>query len=131
MLLTDWKIDLSGSHGKKLDSKSNLLTKLIPKLIKNNIPDYTIGLSKNVDQYILNQLSFQTNGTFQTLSDPGKMQDTYYQIFNTALDNNEISVKNNTFVISKLINEFTLIIPKHSYFNTLIITPDGESYKKT
>lgn len=128
ILLTDGKVDISNNQGKNLDEKQRILSKLIPKLNQHKISVYTIGLSDQVDKHLLSELSYKTKGTFQILDSADKLQDSYYQIFNTAVDSNEIALVNNTFEINNTIEEFTLVVMRKNEHDLSLIMPNGATF---
>lgn len=128
ILLTDAKVDVSSDPQKNQQSRQQLLNEVIPKLKKHKITVYTIGLSKKIDSHLLDLIANQTNGTFQMVSNPEKLQDTFYQIFNEAVNRNEIPIVNNRFVISKDTKSFTLILDKKRFPINKLYDPENDIF---
>lgn len=128
ILLTDGKIDVSTSKAANLNAKEKVIKQLIPKLKKHKIAVYNIGLSNNVDKHLLEQLSFNTNGTFQVLKTPEQLQDSFYAVFNAAVNSNEVPIVNNEFKIDAFVTEVTLLLVKDTKKPFSLDMPNGESY---
>ncbi len=128
ILLTDGKVDVADSPEKNINAKKWLLQQLIPKLKENKISIYTIGLSNKVDESLLKKLSYRTNGTFQLLESARDLQDTYYNIFNSAVDSNEIPITDGKFKIDSQISEVTLILMKKNEHLFSLIMPNKKKF---
>lgn len=128
ILLTDGQVDISNYQGANIDEKRRILYELIPKLKKYKISVYTIGLSNKVDRNLMSQLAYQTNGTFQIVNDPAALEDSYYYVFNAAVDSNEVPIINNTFRLDDTIKQVTLILFKGKQSPITLVTPEGLIY---
>lgn len=128
ILLTDGKIDIDNNKASNITEKQRVLEELIPKLKQHHITVYAIGLSNNIDKSLLKELTYQTNGTFQILQSPEQLQDSFYAIFNAAVDSNEVPIINNQFKMDNHITEVTLLLMKPAEQAFSIIMPDGQAY---
>lgn len=128
ILLTDGKIDVSNSKARNLAEKKRVLEQLIPKLRQHNITVYAVGLSDNVDKNLLKELTYRTNGTFQILQSPEQLQDSFYAVFNAAVDSNEVPIINNQFKMDSHISEVTLLLMKKKKQPFSLIMPSGKIY---
>ncbi len=125
ILLTDGMVDISPDIMQSAESRERILTDLIPVLQQRQIKVHTIALSDNADTELLQQLSFDSNGWTETSQTAEHLQKTFLQMFNKALPQDGVPLKNNKFDIDKSIQEFSILVfKKNTAKKTRIIRPD-------
>lgn len=136
VLLTDGKLDL-GSDQQNNQSRQQLNDVTIPKLQKNNVQVYTIGLSAESDKQLLENLSLKTNALSQIVLSANDLDSILYAIFTAAIKSQGTPLSKNkdasrSIKIDPSIHEFTLIFKKNESIADLYLTaPDGKKRSLT
>ena len=125
ILLTDGKVDISKDPAKNALSRSNVLEKSIPELIKKGIKVHTIALSNRTDEVLLKRLALKTSGSFEIAKSAEDLQRIFLHMFERATKPDTVPLKDNSFTIDKSISEMTLLVFRKGNKETTLIHPDN------
>ncbi|MBT4196927.1 MAG: VWA domain-containing protein [Gammaproteobacteria bacterium] len=123
ILLTDGKVDISKDKAKNALSRSNVLSKSIPELIKKGIKVHTIALSDKTDEALLKRLALKTSGSFEVAKSAEDLQRIFLHMFERATKPDTVPLKDNTFTIDESISEMTLLVFRKGKKETALIQP--------
>ncbi|MCP4076551.1 MAG: VWA domain-containing protein [Gammaproteobacteria bacterium] len=124
ILLTDGKVDISKDPAKNALSRTNVLQKSIPELIKKGIKVHTIALSDQTDEVLLKRLALKTAGSFEVAKSAEDLQRIFLHMFERATKPDTVPLKDNSFTIDKSISEMTLLVFRKGKKETSLIQPD-------
>ena len=123
ILLTDGKVDISKNLDKNAASRSNVLNKSIPYLIKRGIKVHTIALSDQTDEALLKRIALKTSGSFEVAESAEDLQRIFLHMFERATKPDTVPLKDNMFTIDKSISEMTLLVFRKGNKETFLIDP--------
>jgi hypothetical protein len=126
ILLTDGMVDVSKDANESAASRQRVLTELLPKIQTTGAKIHTIGLSDQSDQALLRQLSVATGGWAEIAHNAQELQRGFVRIFNKAVPQNTLPLKDNRFTVDASIEEFTVLVllPPNAK-PTQLVAPDG------
>ena len=124
ILLTDGKVDISKDSQKNDLSKTNILYKSIPRLVKNNIKVHTIALSDQTDETLLRRIALKTDGSFEVAKSADDLQRIFLHMFERATKPDTVPLLDNKFTIDKSISEMTLLVFRKGQKKTRLFQPD-------
>ena len=124
VLLTDGKVDISKNAAKNALSRSNVLYKSIPDLVKRGIKVHTIALSDQTDEALLKRIALKTSGSFEVAESADDLQRIFLHMFERATKPDTVPLKDNSFIIDKSISEMTLLVFRKNRRETQLIQPD-------
>ncbi|MCK4709175.1 MAG: VWA domain-containing protein, partial [Gammaproteobacteria bacterium] len=124
VLLTDGKVDISKNAAKNALSRSNVLYKSIPDLVKRGIKVHTIALSDQTDEALLKRIALKTSGSFEVAESADDLQRIFLHMFERATKPDTVPLKDNSFIIDKSISEMTLLVFRKNPRETQLIQPD-------
>lgn len=125
ILLTDGVVDVSKSPEKNRQSTKRIVEQLLPRLQQTSARVYTIALSENADQGLLEKIAFATGGWSESAKTSDQLQRTFLKIFKKAVPRDSVPLQGNTFSIDSSIKEFSLLVfRKADAKETALIEPD-------
>ncbi len=127
ILLTDGKVDVSKNPGENAASREALLNRLTPALQQAGIEVYTIALSSQADETLLQQLTLASGGWNVVAMDAEQLQRSLLQLFNQSVPHVSVPIHENGFTLDAGVHEFTLLVLlQEGAAPTLLIAPDGQ-----
>lgn len=130
ILLTDGKVDISKDYQKNALSKSTILNKTVPQLIKNGIKVHAIALSNESDEELLKRIALKTSGSFEIAHSAEDLQRIFLRMFERAAKPDTVPLKGNKFSIDKSIREMTLLVFRKGDREVRLIQPDGKQHAR-
>nr|WP_305909129.1 vWA domain-containing protein [Methylomarinum sp. Ch1-1]MDP4522017.1 vWA domain-containing protein [Methylomarinum sp. Ch1-1] len=131
ILLTDGRVDISDDIMQSAESRQRVISDLIPVLQRQRIKVHTIALSDQADRELLDKLSFGTGGWAEALESAEQLQKTLLTMFNKALPQDTVPIKDNRFLIDDAVKEFSLLVfKKAGAAPTRLIGPNGEKLSR-
>ncbi len=124
ILLTDGKLDVSKVALKNQQSRDTLLSKTLPRLVKNGVIVHAIALSQFTDEILLKRIAFETGGSFEIAKSAAQLQRVFLKMFERATEPDMVPLTDNQFTIDKSIKEMTLLVFNKSARKISLITPD-------
>jgi len=123
ILLTDGYIDISKNKDKNIQSRKNVITKLLPLFKKNKINIHSIALSEFADHDLLKILSSKTNGSYVVIKKASDLDRYFFKLFQSTAKPDTIPFKGNRFKIDKSISDMTIVL-FNSDNPTRVMTPE-------
>lgn len=130
ILLTDGQVDISKDPVKNNQSRSNILSKTIPRLVKNGINVHTIALSSQSDEDLLKRIALKTSGSFEIAHSAKDLQRIFLRMFEKAAKPDTVPLTGNKFTIDKSIKEMTLLVFQNGGKKAKLIQPDGKEHSQ-
>lgn len=112
ILVTDGLIDLQAGEAKIRQSRARIESQLIAQANAQNCRIHTLGLSSNADQALLNRIAQGTGGLSASLSGAAELIPVLINALEIALPNNQLPVRDNSFVIDQSVQQQTIIALK-------------------
>lgn len=110
ILLTDGMVDISKDAAKNQAEREKILNVLLPRLKNAGVTIHTVALSEQADSELLSELSNQTDGWFQSVSNAEDLQRVFLKIFEQATPRDSLPLDNNTFKVDGSVEEMTLLV---------------------
>ncbi len=126
ILLTDGQVDISKNAEKNELSRSNILNKTLPQLVKKGVTVHTIALSGYSDESLLKQIAVKTSGSFEIANSAEDLQRIFLRMFERAAKPDTVPLNNNSFSVDNSIREMTLLVFRQGDRKTRLIQPDGK-----
>jgi len=127
ILMTDGKIDV-GSEKRNQALKQDLMSRIIPAMIKHGIRLHGIAFTHKSDIELLKQLSQKTGGNFYLANSDKDLHGVYTAIFENTKTPNQVPFKGDRFVIDSSISEATVIGTKSGSKKLSLVAPDGKHF---
>lgn len=132
VLLTDGMVDVSKDAAFNAKERERILTKLLPKLRAAGVAIHTIALSENADHELLQELSKQTDGWYESVNNAAELQKVFLKIFEQATERDSLPISENRFTVDNSIEEMTvLVFRKEKSQPAKLISPSGKSLDKS
>lgn len=127
ILLTDGMVDVSKNPEENAASREALLHRLTPALQQAGIEVYTIALSSQADEALLQQLTLASGGWNVVAMDAEQLQRSFLQLFNQSVPHDSVPIHDNGFTLDAGVHEFTLLVLlQEGATPTRLIAPDGQ-----
>jgi Mg-chelatase subunit ChlD len=127
ILLTDGMVDVSKNPEESAASREALLNRLTPALQQAGIEVYTIALSSQADEALLQQLTLASGGWNVVAMDAEQLQRSFLQLFNQSVPHDSVPIHDNEFTLDAGVHEFTLLVLlQEGATPTRLIAPDGQ-----
>ncbi len=132
VLLTDGMVDVSKDAAFNAKERQRILTKLLPKLRAAGVAIHTIALSENADHELLQELSKQTDGWYESVNNAAELQKVFLKIFEQATERDSLPISENRFTVDSSIEEMTvLVFRKENSQPAKLVSPSGKSLDKS
>lgn len=132
VLLTDGMVDVSKDADFNAKERQRILTKVLPKLRAAGVAIHTIALSENADHELLQELSKQTDGWYESVNNAAELQKVFLKIFEQATERDSLPISENRFTVDNSIEEMTvLVFRKKSSKPARLLSPSGKSFDKS
>ncbi|MEJ2754916.1 MAG: VWA domain-containing protein [Gammaproteobacteria bacterium] len=130
IVLTDGKVDIDKDPAVNARARQDTLNRLIPRLRAAHASVHTIALSDDVDAELLQALSYQTNGRFQSVQHQEDLVRVFLEAFDASVPGQQVPLgKDNGFSIDANVKEFTVLVYKTPNAPpSALQDPNGQSY---
>ncbi|HEY9201186.1 MAG TPA: vWA domain-containing protein [Gammaproteobacteria bacterium] len=128
ILMSDGKIDV-GDNAKSAMLRQQIISELLPQLVKHNIKVYSIAFTEASDQQLMQQIADVTNGRYALAASDDVLHKVFSKIFEQAKEPNMLPLDENRFVVDESISEVTIIANKKSEKSKIELkSPQGNNY---
>jgi uncharacterized protein (TIGR03503 family) len=132
VLLTDGMVDISKDPSINAAERERILTKVLPKLRQAGVAIHTIALSQNADHELLQELSKQTDGWYESVNNAEELQKVFLKIFEQATERDSLPISDNKFTVDASIEEMTVLIFRQQDSQPAkLIAPSGAEMDKS
>lgn len=129
ILLTDGLVDVSDDPDADRQSRARITDKLLPRLQGAGALVYTIALSDDADEALLQQMAASTGGTFERADNAAELERIFFRMFEKAASPDTLPLIDNKVLVDESIQELTLLIfRKENAPATMLVTPDGVTF---
>ncbi len=130
VLLSDGRVSMPPNDAASTAQRERILADLIPRLIEHNATVYTIGLSDEVDQTLMEQLAVRTGGSFYTADRAESLLGAFLDILNMSVGSQQEVplLENQTFTIDDTVNEFTAVLFSDDLSEVRLQDPSGNEW---
>lgn len=130
ILLTDGMIDVSQDTTQNDRATQELHNRILPLLKERGFKVHTIALSQQADRLLLEKIAIATGGLSEIAESAEDLAKIFVQALDTIVPSQQVSLKNNQFVIDSSVNEFTLLVfRERAEDNTVLTAADGKRYQ--
>jgi len=127
ILLTDGVVDISKDADKNAESRSRILTEVVPRLKMAGVTVHTIALSDDADKAFLRQLSSATEGWNEIAKDASQLERIFLKLFEKSVPVETLPMTDNRILVDDSIKELTLLVFRKEGAQTATLTsPKGE-----
>lgn len=128
ILMSDGKIDV-GDDEKSAALREQIISELLPQLVKHNIKVYSIAFTEASDQQLMQQIADVTNGRYALAASDDVLHKVFSKIFEQAKEPNMLPLDENRFMVDESISEVTIIANKKSEKSEIELrSPQGNNY---
>lgn len=131
ILLTDGKVDVSRDAEKNAQSRTNVLDKSLPELIRQGVKVHAIALSDQTDETLLKSLALKTQGSFEVAKTADDLQRIFLRMFERAVKPDTVPLNDNKFTIDGSISELTLLAFRKTDKESILVQPDGVRHSES
>ncbi len=132
VLLTDGMVDISKDASINARERERILNEILPKLRAAGVAIHTIALSENADHELLQELSKQTDGWYESVNNADELQKVFLKIFEQATERDSLPIADNRFTVDSSIEEMTvLVFRKENSQAARLVTPSGQQLDKS
>jgi len=125
ILLSDGLVDISPNAEPNIQSRQNILNKLVPRLKEANVAVHTIALADSSDHVLLRDISLATDGWYEQVNDAEQLQRVFLHLFEKVANTESIPLKQNSFQVDASVSEMTvLVFRKDNDKETELVAPD-------
>lgn len=127
ILLTDGVVDISKDTDKNAESRSRILSEIVPRLKFADVTVHTIALSDDADKAFLRQLSSTTGGWNEIAKDASRLERIFLKMFEKAVPVETLPMTDNKILVDDSIKELTLLVfRKEGAQTATLLSPKGE-----
>jgi len=129
ILLTDGLVDISRDTSENERSRSRILDIILPRIQKSHGTIYTIALSGEADDVLLQQLAAATNGWYEKAETAESLERIFFRMFEKAANPDTLPLIDNSVLVDESIEELTLLIfRKDGAAPSQLVTPDNLTF---
>ena len=126
VLFTDGLVDLAAGAAASAASRERLINEHIPALQNANIQLHGLGLSDEIDQELMEQLTSRTGGWLEIAQDAATLQRIFMHMLEQTATPITVPLLDNRFTIDASIREFTVLVFREPNQPIALITPAGD-----
>jgi hypothetical protein len=128
ILMSDGKIDV-GDDTESAALREQIISELLPKLVRHNIKVYSIAFTEASDQQLMQQIADTTNGRYALAASDDVLHKVFSKIFEQTKEPDMLPLHENRFVVDESISEVTIIANKTNLKSAIELkSPDGNNY---
>ncbi len=125
ILLTDGLVDISKDTAENNRSRSRILDEILPRLQQSQVTIYTIALSGEADNVLLQQLAAATNGWYEKADTAETLDRIFFRMFEKAANPETLPMVDNNVLVDDSIEEVTMLVfRKDDASQSQIVAPD-------
>ncbi|CAK0754386.1 VWFA domain-containing protein [Gammaproteobacteria bacterium] len=128
ILLTDGVVEPSDDMAVNETSHRRILDEILPRLAHLGVNIYTIALSAEADQALLNSLAQGSGGWFETTSNAADLHRLFLRVFEHAVKPDTLPLTGNKFKVDGSISEVTLLLLHKPEAPPLRVQPPGGKF---
>jgi uncharacterized protein (TIGR03503 family) len=126
ILLTDGLVDVSDNVDADRQSRVRITDEILPRLQTAGAAVYTIALSEDADESLLQQLAATTGGRFERADTADRLERVFFRMFEQAASPATLPLDDNKVLVDASIEELTLLVfRREDAPATTLTTPDG------
>jgi len=126
ILVTDGMVDISLDANVNEASRNTILNPILDELIQKGIHLHTISMTGHTDKTLLKTLSDNTNASHTEVAVPDDLLSTFNRVFTSVNKPDELPFSNNTFIVDRSVEEFTLLVFHSPSEKPRIISPSNQ-----
>jgi len=131
ILLTDGLVDISKDAAENERSRSHILDTILPRIQRSGGTIYTIALSGEADDVLLQQLSAATNGWYEQADTAESLERIFFRMFEKAANPDTLPLVDNSVLVDESIEELTLLVfRKDGASPSQLVTPDNQTFSE-
>jgi uncharacterized protein (TIGR03503 family) len=132
ILLTDGLVDVSDGEDADRQSRARITDRLLPRLHASGAVVYTIALSDDADEALLQQLAAATGGGFERADSADDLERIFFRMFEKVTSPDTLPLVDNKVLVDASIEELTLLVFRREGAPATTLTlPDGKVFKQT
>ncbi len=130
ILLTDGQVDVDDDPRLDAQSRKEILRQRLPALQGKGVRLYAVGLSRDADLRLLEEMAIQTGGFAVVARDSDELLGAFLDIFAAAIPVNAVPVERQQFRVDATVRELT-VLAMHPYRHEPVglRLPDGSLWR--
>jgi hypothetical protein len=125
IVITDGRVDIAPNLDVNRVERERILTQLVPAYASANAQIHTIVISKDADHSLLRQMSAQTGGQYQFVSDTGNISRVMSKLSTNISPTSQLALNAKSFDVDSSIREITVLM-YHEAGSVSLVAPNGE-----
>lgn len=124
VLVTDGRVDIAPNNEVNGVERERILSQLVPQYVAADARIHTIAISEDADHALLRQMSEQTGGQYQKVTDSQNLSRVLSALSTEVSPSNQLALRSKSFDVDSSISELTVLM-YHSSGAVSLVAPNG------
>lgn len=124
VLVTDGRVDIAPNDDVNGVERERILSQLVPKYVAANARIHTIAISEDADHALLRQMSEQTGGQYQKVTNSQNLSRVLSALSTEVSPSNQLALRSKSFDVDTSISELTVLM-YHNSGSVSLVAPNG------